>query len=179
MVTTSPGINIKDYVLKLVKNLYGQRQAGRVWYLHLVKHLVRMGFLQSQVDPCVFSYNQCVVLIYVDDTILLGPSKQEIDKIILMPKSTFDTQDQDSKKPNDYFKCVVLKRIYPLGTSSHNPDGTIDRQGIPFANPFHYRSIIGRITWRNLLAQRSPIRYINVHGSWKLLPNYMEKPSST
>ena len=25
----------KDYILKLEKNLYGQKQAGRVWYLHL------------------------------------------------------------------------------------------------------------------------------------------------
>jgi hypothetical protein len=28
----------KDYVLKLEKNLYGQKQAGRVWCLHLKKN---------------------------------------------------------------------------------------------------------------------------------------------
>jgi hypothetical protein len=30
------GADRKDYVLKLLKNLYGQKQAGRVWYNHLV-----------------------------------------------------------------------------------------------------------------------------------------------
>jgi hypothetical protein len=29
----------KDYVLKQEKNLYGQKQVGRVWYLHLKKNL--------------------------------------------------------------------------------------------------------------------------------------------
>jgi hypothetical protein len=33
-----------DYVLKLEKNLYGQKQAGRVWYLHLRKNLLKLGF---------------------------------------------------------------------------------------------------------------------------------------
>ncbi len=44
----------KDYVLKLEKNLYGQKQAGRVWYLHLRKYLLKLGFKPSEHDECVF-----------------------------------------------------------------------------------------------------------------------------
>jgi hypothetical protein len=37
----------RDYVLKLEKNLYGYKQAGRVWYLHLKKNLLKLGFKPS------------------------------------------------------------------------------------------------------------------------------------
>jgi hypothetical protein len=40
----------KDYILKLEKNLYGQKQAGRVCYLHLRKNLLKLGFKPSQHD---------------------------------------------------------------------------------------------------------------------------------
>lgn len=44
-----------EYVFKLKKNLYGQKQAGRVWNKHLVKKLTKeVGFVQSKVDECVF-----------------------------------------------------------------------------------------------------------------------------
>jgi hypothetical protein len=41
--------NRKMHVLKLLKNLYGQKQAGRVWNQHLVKGLKSIGFKQSKV----------------------------------------------------------------------------------------------------------------------------------
>jgi hypothetical protein len=45
----------KDYVLKLHRNIYGQKQAGRVWNQFLVSKLVNeLGFKQSKVDECVF-----------------------------------------------------------------------------------------------------------------------------
>jgi hypothetical protein len=44
----------KNYVLKLEKNLYGQKQAGRVWYLHLKKNLIKLGFKPSEFDECLF-----------------------------------------------------------------------------------------------------------------------------
>jgi hypothetical protein len=34
----------KNHVLKLEKNLYGQKQVRRVWYLHLKKNLIKLGF---------------------------------------------------------------------------------------------------------------------------------------
>jgi hypothetical protein len=53
------GVNLdsadcKDYVLKLLKNLYSQKQAGHVWYNHLVNGLLELGFVRSMADECVF-----------------------------------------------------------------------------------------------------------------------------
>jgi hypothetical protein len=43
--------NPKEYILKLHKNVYGQKQASRVWYNYLVDKLInKLGFVQSEVD---------------------------------------------------------------------------------------------------------------------------------
>jgi hypothetical protein len=46
--------NNKTHVLRLIKKLYGQKQAGRVWNQHLAKGLKKAGFVASKVDECVF-----------------------------------------------------------------------------------------------------------------------------
>ena len=47
--------NNKDYLLKLHRNVYGQKDSGRVFYQYLRKKLVNeVGFVQSEVDECVF-----------------------------------------------------------------------------------------------------------------------------
>jgi hypothetical protein len=56
--------NSKDYVLKLLKNLYGQKQAGRVWNEHLVEKLRSIGFSQSFVDECVFYREDVIFIVY-------------------------------------------------------------------------------------------------------------------
>ncbi len=43
----------KQYVLKLLKNIYGQKQAGRVWNEYLVDKLCSIGFKSSLIDDCV------------------------------------------------------------------------------------------------------------------------------
>lgn len=37
----------KDYVLKLMANLYGQKQDGRVWNQYMVHKLLEISFQQS------------------------------------------------------------------------------------------------------------------------------------
>ena len=77
------GKSKKDYVLKLHANLYGQKQAGRVWYQHLSKRLVeQVGFTKSSVDECVFYRGSVIYMLYTDDSIIVGPDKAEIDKAI-------------------------------------------------------------------------------------------------
>ena len=48
-------VNRKAVVLKLHRNLYGQKQAGQVWYEYLRKRLVtKAGFVQLKHDKCLF-----------------------------------------------------------------------------------------------------------------------------
>ena len=39
------------------------------------------GFVQSQVDPCVWYREYMVLLFYVDDSILFIPSKDKVDDV--------------------------------------------------------------------------------------------------
>ena len=81
--------NPKEYVLKLHRIVYGQKQAGRVWNKYLVNKLVnKIGFKQSEVDECIFYKGNVMYILYTDDSILAGPNKNEIKQII---KSIQDT----------------------------------------------------------------------------------------
>jgi Reverse transcriptase (RNA-dependent DNA polymerase) len=72
----------KDYVLKLKQNLFGQKQAGRVWNKHLVKALKQVGFDTSKIDECLFYKGKVIFVLFTDDSILTGPSPKELDKVI-------------------------------------------------------------------------------------------------
>jgi hypothetical protein len=75
--------NSKMHVLKLLKNLYGQKQAGRVWNQFLTKGLTEIGFKQSsKVDECVFFRNDMLFIVYIDDGIFASPSQKAIDQAI-------------------------------------------------------------------------------------------------
>ena len=66
------GGNSTDHILKLLRNLYGQKQAGCVWAKYLVEKLREINFSQSLVDDCVFYPNDVIFVVYVDDGIFLG-----------------------------------------------------------------------------------------------------------
>ncbi len=46
--------NSKDHILKLLANIYGQKQAGRMWNSYLVTKLQEINFKQSLVEDCIF-----------------------------------------------------------------------------------------------------------------------------
>ena len=79
-----PGsIDRKDVVLKLHRNLYGQKQAGRVWYEYLRKRLVtKAGFVQSKHDKCLFYRGKVMYALYIDDSILGAPTQKELEAAI-------------------------------------------------------------------------------------------------
>jgi hypothetical protein len=93
--------NRNTHVLKLLKNLYGQRQAGRVWNKHLTAGLMKVGFTQSKVDECVFYGGDLIFMVYVDDDIFFCPHMHDIGKCILeLRAAKYDIEDMGNV--NDY-----------------------------------------------------------------------------
>ena len=89
------GASHETHVMKLLKNLYGLKQAGRVWNKHLDAGLMKIGFQPSVIDPCIYYKRNVVFLLYVDDGIFLSPSKKAIDQCIQELKDAdFDIEDQ-------------------------------------------------------------------------------------
>jgi len=80
-IETATG-NSKDLVLKLLKNIYGQKKAGRVWNSYLVEKLASIGFRPSLIDDCVFFRNYVVFMVYVDDGIFIGNDDAQLKDII-------------------------------------------------------------------------------------------------
>ncbi|MGA1496015.1 MAG: reverse transcriptase domain-containing protein, partial [Rhodothermales bacterium] len=70
-----------DYVLQVQKNVYGLRDAGKVWYRMISSILIdELGFRRSPLDNCLFVHatttaglrSVCVLALYVDDILLAG-----------------------------------------------------------------------------------------------------------
>jgi Reverse transcriptase (RNA-dependent DNA polymerase) len=74
--------NPKEYALKLVNNLYGQKQAGRVGNKYMTEGLIALNFKQSESDPCIFWRNHVILVIYTDDTIVTGPNADDVQLAI-------------------------------------------------------------------------------------------------
>jgi Reverse transcriptase (RNA-dependent DNA polymerase) len=107
--------NKKDYALHLVKNLYGQKQAGRVWNLFLASGLKKIGFNQSKCDPCIFWREQTLIVFYTDNTIVTGPNKVQINEAIRDISNKFAITSKESV--ND-FLGVKIERCVKKGTIS-------------------------------------------------------------
>ena len=76
------GESKKGCVLKVVKNLYGLKNASFHWFETLKEGLEARNFRQSDVDSCVFIRNNCVMLVYVDDCIITSPEMKVIDAFV-------------------------------------------------------------------------------------------------
>jgi hypothetical protein len=68
-------------VLKVLRSLYGLKQAGRNWNQRCEKEMLAIGFVQSQADPCLFVHpvKKLIVLVYVDDMAVAAPTKVAVE----------------------------------------------------------------------------------------------------
>jgi hypothetical protein len=74
--------NSKEHVLKLEKNIYGQKQAGRVWNSFLVDKLMSIGFTTLLIDDCVFFHGDIIFMVYLDNGIFLGSNDLQLQEVI-------------------------------------------------------------------------------------------------
>jgi hypothetical protein len=100
--------NSKDHVLKLLANIYRQKQAGQVWNSYLVTKLWEINFKQSLIDDCVFYRDNVIFIVYVDDGIFLGPLDQQLGDII-NELLNLKLSIEDQGHPADYVGVNIKK----------------------------------------------------------------------
>jgi hypothetical protein len=74
--------NSKNQVLKLEKNIYGQKQAGCIWNSFLVDKLMSIGFTPSLIDDCIFFGDDIIFMVYVDYGIFLSNDDSKLQDAI-------------------------------------------------------------------------------------------------
>jgi hypothetical protein len=160
-----------EHYIKLAKTLYGVKQAARLWYTHLKEGLIDLGFTVSNVDPCLFYRNDCIILLYVDDGLLFSKSTSVIDDLITSLSRRYVIGEQgsvqdflgirittDTSGAVHFHQEGLIRSILHdlhLFDSASKPTPAVhvlhpDENGPPREELWNYRSIIGKL---NFLAQ--------------------------
>ena len=87
------GCHWKGRYCLLVKSLYGLKQAARVWYQLLTGWLIRNGFKAFDCDEGILSNGEIIVAIWVDDLLIFGKSRAEIEKGKDLLRRKFNMKD--------------------------------------------------------------------------------------
>ena len=168
------GISEDTHILKLTKNMYGQKQAGRVWNKYLDEGLGEIGFKPRKMDLCLYFRGRIALLVYIDDCIMFCPNLAELDKVVTeMRTSSKKFRVEDIRNVKDFFGIQVSTRNDKTSTlnqpqlidsilkdmkfqnNTKEKDTPVlssvilqkDTQGKPFNNDFHYRRVIGKLNF--------------------------------
>jgi hypothetical protein len=161
-----------NQVCKLLKSLYGLKQASRKWYEKLTSLLIQKGYKQSSSDYSLFTLQSdtdfTALLVYVDDIILAGTSLSEFARIKGILDSQFKIKDLG---PLKYFLglevaqskegITISQRKYCLdlltdsGFLGSKPATTPldtavklhNNSGKPYEDISSYRRLIGRLLY--------------------------------
>ncbi|GAU34412.1 hypothetical protein TSUD_217520 [Trifolium subterraneum] len=159
-------------VCKLLKSLYGLKQASRMWYEKLTSLLLDEGYTQTTSDYSLFtlqtSSSFTTLLVYVDDIILAGTDLSEFARIKAILDSKFKIKDLGDLR---YFLGLevaqsreginVSRRKYCLdllkdsgllgakpATTPLDPAVKLHHDdGKPYQNISQYRRLIGKLLY--------------------------------
>ncbi|KAJ9545069.1 hypothetical protein OSB04_024776 [Centaurea solstitialis] len=89
--------NNPDKVCKLLKSIYGLKQASRSWNLHFDERIKEFGFAKSEFEPCVYTkFSGSVVtflVLYVDDILLIGNDVPTLQNVKTWLSKCFQMKD--------------------------------------------------------------------------------------
>ena len=82
--------------IKLHRSLYRLKQSGRMWYNRLSEYLLKEGYANNLICPCIFIKKSetefPIIVVYIDDLNLIGTLK-ELTRIEKYLKKEFEMKD--------------------------------------------------------------------------------------
>ena len=100
-----------DVLLKLLKTLYGLKQAAMAFWRELLKAMKSMGLIRSTADPCLYykwTDNGLVMTVsWIDDNLIVGCEKAVLDtKAELMKRF----ECEDCGEMQEYIGCKIVRK---------------------------------------------------------------------
>ena len=111
----------EEQVCRLLKSIYGLKQASRAWNKKFHAFILKFGLTQSLADPCVYYRHLrkgeidekfTVLIIYVDDGIIFSNRQQILTDILEHLKTEFEIRSL----PADRFIGINITRDRPQHT---------------------------------------------------------------
>lgn len=119
---------------RLMRSLYGLKQASRNWNKEFVSFLTTMGFIATEEDACVYvkkdKKDVTIVCLYVDDGLVRSTSKSLVTSFMISLKKRFSVTAHEPK----VYVGMELKRDRKNRTIAMNQQGyirtVVDRFGL-------------------------------------------------
>lgn len=132
-----------ERVCKLLKSLYGLKQASRCWNKRFTSFVNRFGFKASEFDPCVFvcsgENGMLILAIYVDDGLIAAEKQEAIEPVIKHLQREFEIKVFE-------LKCFLGLEI------DQRPDGSIHAHQQGYA-----RKVLDRFNMTDCNAVSTPL----------------------
>ena len=148
-------------VCKLLKSLYGLKQASRQWNIKLSTTLLEAGYTQSSLDYSLFT-KYCgndivVILVYVDNLMIIGNNQQLIEDAQKTLHSKLKVKDLGQLR---YFLGIevltsekgillnqrkyILELLSTVGLGGSNPASTPMEMNVKLTT-LEYDSVVGGV----------------------------------
>ncbi|GJS73703.1 RmlC-like cupins superfamily protein [Tanacetum coccineum] len=162
-------------VCKLLRSLYGLKQASRQWNQELSKFLCSLGFVQSKHDHSLFVKNKDSVftaaLVYVDDILITGNCAEDIQATKIC-RSAHGTHLSQRKYILDLLQDAGLTACKPAPFPMPTHLKLSIDKGTPLIDVGVYRRLVGRFLY--LTMTRPDISYVVQH-----LSQFVAEPKDT
>ena len=179
----SLGSSSSTKVCKLLKSIYGLKQASRQWYSKLSNSLISLGYSHSIADYSLFTKQNkdhfTALLVYVDDIVLTGNDYNEIQQVKSFLNAKFMIKDlgnlryflglEVARSPSGIVlnqRKYVLELLHDTGLLATKPVSTPYDLSLKlhctesdiFQDITQYRRLIGRLIY--LTTTRPDIAFV-------------------
>lgn len=185
--------------VKLVKSLYGIKQAPKLWYEHFSKTIARLGFARSKVSDCLFSRLSPLpvhIVVYVDDLLIIGSSavvsdvKKQLSKLLTVtdlgacsyflginiskgPRGLFLSQSAYSVRlveSSGMAQCKPVKSPLPLAHPLYDERRKLTESEVKEMVNKPYRSILGALLYLSTRSRPDLAVAVSLLGKYQSEP---------